>query len=540
MEFFVAVIASSIVLYNEYRLMVPGIVSGVTGLLLTGLARACFVIGSERSGSELAIQARLRSYHAFVLITVLLGTLISGALAASFERVQKSHHTLALSNQTIALMIINTISIVGTAFSGSSILAYSPISFDDTKLQFSNIPLWSTDFITSAVSSLLILLGSIHVSPVSYVSWIQITSYLVATMSLAGVEQIHQFVLICMDNTQQQIAKSFKNNQESRECRKPSRILTLGIVSAMVLLFSFSLSFLASISINSFPPGLPTSLDLQYKPDSKFDIVVSMYHEDPASVKHMLQNMKATTYLKTVQPNIIIYTKDPKADLTQLKQATGAHTVHRLENLGREGATYLWHIINRWDSLAEKTMFIQAHAHNMRELIPRINTYLVPQTGMLSLGFTGVTCSCTSCSDRWGWEDTWNVVPTLFERIYNTPCTPSTPEILLSYKGQFVASAPRIRGIQLKHYQRLLETITSKAEWANQTMVGADVGSGDLWGMSEDTPDNPVFGFTVERVWSLLMQCATDAGIAARCPSLLSGMGRGGRVEDCQCLDQST
>jgi hypothetical protein len=65
--------------------------------------------------------------------------------------------------------------------------------------------------------------------------------------------------------------------------------------------------------------------------------------------------------------------------------------------------------VSKWDSLAEQTLFIQAHAHNIRELLPRINDYLVAGTGMLSLGFTGVTCDCNSCTDRWGWEDKWEV-----------------------------------------------------------------------------------------------------------------------------------
>ena len=45
--------------------------------------------------------------------------------------------------------------------------------------------------------------------------------------------------------------------------------------------------------------------------------------------------------------------------------------------------------------------------------------------------------------------------------------------------------------------------------------------------MGDDRLDNPHFGFTIERIWGLLGQCATDRRVAVRCPSLLSGMGRG-------------
>jgi hypothetical protein len=250
--------------------------------------------------------------------------------------------------------------------------------------------------------------------------------------------------------------------------------------------------------------------------------------EDPKFVKKMLDAIKSTSMLKDIKPNVILYTKDQDVVLSKLKEATGANSVERLDNLGREGGTYLEHIVNKWDSLAEQTMFIQAHAHNMRELIPRINDYLVPETGMLSLGFTGVECECESCGDRWGWEDKYGAVPALFEKIHNEPCDPTTP-ILLSYKGQFVASARRIRGISRKIYGGLHEAITSKEGYShNKTYVGDAV----------DRPDNPYFGFTVERIWSLLMQCATDGRVAAKCPSLLSGMGRGGDAGDCQCLDR--
>jgi hypothetical protein len=78
----------------------------------------------------------------------------------------------------------------------------------------------------------------------------------------------------------------------------------------------------------------------------------------------------------------------------------------------------------------------------------------------------------------------------------------------------------------------LLETIT------RTSTGGGGVDNGEKGGVvGEDTPDNPYFGFTVERIWGLLGQCATDQRVAVKCPSLLSGMGRGGEVGDCGCLD---
>jgi Protein of unknown function (DUF3431) len=509
--------------------MVPGLVWGVTGVLLTGLSRACFTIGSERCGSDTAAQARLKAYHGFILITLVFGLIISGVTAHHFE------HTVSirsLSWERIILTVVNIFSFIGTVFSGTFVLAYSPISFEDANINFSNIPIRAPELLASSSSSLLVMLVAIYSTPVPYLSWVQIAGYIFANMSLIGGQQMYDYVLICMDNTQQEINKSFGDEQPI-EKRKPSKVVTGAALFCLVIFFSWIVSLLSPALINSLPPSLPTRYDLNYHPESRFDIVISMYEEDPVDVKSMLERIKSTALLSIMSPQVIIYTKNFHHDLAALQKATGADVVERLPNLGREGGTYLWHIVNKWDELARQTMFIQAHAHNMRELIPRISSYLVPDTGMLSLGFPGVTCSCDSCGDRWGWEDGSGVIPELYERIYAQACTSET-KILLSYKGQFVASARRIRGISRKHYATLLETITS-TESHNKTITGGVELEGSVTG--ENTPDNPYFGFTMERIWGLLLQCGTDGGVASRCPSLLSGMGRGGKVSDCQCLD---
>jgi hypothetical protein len=509
--------------------MVPGLVWGVTGILLIGLSRACFTIGSERCGSDTAVQARLKAYHGFILMTLVFGLIISGVMAYRFE------HNVSIRSRSwdrVILMVINIFSFIGAVFSGTSVLAYSPISFGDSSINFSNIPIPAPELLASSSSSLLITLVAIYSTPVPYLSPIQIAAYIVANMSLIGGQQIHDYVLNCRDNTQQEISKSFGDEQPI-EKRKPSKVVTGAALFCLVIFSSWTVSLLSSASINSLPPSMPTRYDLSYHSESHFDIVISMYEEDPVKVKSMLEQIKSTTLLSIMSPQVIIYTKNPHHDLVALQKVTGADVVERLPNLGREGGTYLWHIVNKWDELARQTMFIQAHAHNMRELIPRISSYLVPDTGMLSLGFPGVTCSCNSCSDRWGWEDGSGVVPDLYGRIYAQDCTSET-NILLSYKGQFVASARRIRGISRTHYATLLETITS-TESDNKIVTGGVELEGGVTG--ENTPDNPFLGFTMERVWGLLLQCGTDVRVASRCPSLLSGMGRGGKVSDCQCLD---
>jgi hypothetical protein len=97
----------------------------------------------------------------------------------------------------------------------------------------------------------------------------------------------------------------------------------------------------------------------------------------------------------------------------------------------------------------------------------------------------------------------------------------------LSYKGQFVASASRIRGVPLDIYDGLHDAITSTSGWSHDPLI---------IGERMDEPDAPYFGYSLERIWNLLMQCS-NTRIATMCPSLLGQWRRFGRVEDCQCLD---
>jgi len=501
--------------------MVPGLIWGVTGILFIGVSRAFFTIGSDALGSSQ--DTRRNSYHGFIVMSLTLGIVLSVISSWAIENVRMAY---SISLPTFAMIIVNIVAAVGTAFTGGTLFAYSPISFTDVRSGYSSIPVSRTDGLASATSNFLVLLTAAYTRPRVVVSWIQLASSIAAALSLAGYTHIHLVLLGAINLTSQRFSDAF--NRPSNEIRRGSRVFTFCALLLLIILSSGCISSLYSFSINSIPPSFPTSLDLKYSPPSRFEIVVAMYAESPESVKRMLDRVKQTTLLSNLTPDIIIYTKDPEANLEELKSLTGATRVERLENLGREGGTYLHHIVNNWDKLAGQTMFLQAHAHNMRELLPRINSYLVANTGMLSLGFTGVSCNCNTCEDHWGWTDSFSIIPSLYKKIYGQACDADTP-ILLSYKGQFVASGRRIRGVDKKIWNDMLEAINSKGDgWSHDPKVVGD---------ATDTPDNPFFGFTVERVWGLLMQCATDEGIAAKCPSLLSGMSNGGDVEDCQCLD---
>ncbi|PQE18158.1 hypothetical protein CJF30_00009311 [Rutstroemia sp. NJR-2017a BBW] len=522
-ETFWAICATTLVLYNENRLMVPGILFSCGAYISIGVCRASLSMASRTLMDE---DARSKSYHEFALMTMIYGAVFSSSGALKYEVDILNY----LPDSTTRLMILlGTTFTIGACLSGTTLHVYTPIcSFVSSA--HSGMPHSESvyEIGTSFFVTALIFLATLAIEPVTVVSWLQIASYLSAVICIVEFSQAHSIV----EDASNVVRKWFRDlpyvPQANGQCnQKISKLFSFLIILLTTALTTTVVSRICHLRLGTLSSGLPTSLDKSYISErSSFDIVISAYAESPSSIAHMISSIKSTSYLSTLQPRVIIYTKNPATDLSYLQNTTGADIVQLLPNLGREGATFLHHIVNSWDNLAEKTMFIQAHAHNMRELIPRIDSYLVPNTGMLSLSFSGETCSCMNCGDHFGWSDTWSVVPSLYESVYQQPCEEDT-EVLLSYKGQFVASARRIRGVQKSVYEGLLETITSESGWSHDERVVSE----------SDSPDNPDFGFVVERVWSLLMQCAVDEKVERMCPSLLSGMGWGGDVADCQCLD---
>ncbi|KAF2093497.1 hypothetical protein NA57DRAFT_48189 [Rhizodiscina lignyota] len=281
------------------------------------------------------------------------------------------------------------------------------------------------------------------------------------------------------------------------------------------------------IDTPSIPSNPGPHLDTEYNPLFDIDIVVSMYKEPIDHVEWGLKSIRKIPGFQTQR--LFIYTKDENANIEAINDAMRPFKVIHVPNVGREGETYLRHIVDHWDDLAKHTMFIQADIHNPREFIPRVRDYFdAERTGMLSLGFPGNVCDCANCGDRFGWHDDTGMVPSLYKKVYQTD--EACNRDLLSYKGQFIASARRIRGVKKEVYEDLWKAIRDPNSWAHEAKY--------LRGR-RDEMSAPIFGYTLERVWGLLMQCS-DLEIAWKCPTLLSGKRRGGSKADCQCFDETS
>lgn len=269
-------------------------------------------------------------------------------------------------------------------------------------------------------------------------------------------------------------------------------------------------------------PRIEPRLDLGYQPNGPLEVVISMYKEPTEDVASLISRLHSMPEMS--QALFTIYLKDSEADEERIMQETNSHSVVKIPNIGREAETYLNHIVNRWDNLAERTVFLQADVHNPREFYPFVERYFrANQTGFLNLGWAGNVCNSDDCGDRHGWQDETLLFPQIQSRIDHS----TRDGVLLSYKGQFVATAARIRGIDKAIYDDLWKLLTDKDSWAHKEPY--------LKGR-EDEMSKPWFGYTMERIWNVLFQCS-DMDVAWKCPTLLSGWRPGGSIADCQCFD---
>ena len=126
--------------------------------------------------------------------------------------------------------------------------------------------------------------------------------------------------------------------------------------------------------------------------EKQLDIVISHYNNSQF-IKLVDQIMKTYTKLKI---NPIIYNKSSH-NLDTL------FIVKQLENIGREGETYLHHIINNYDSLSEYTLFIQDDTNNH---IPDIDSFIAKTTKIIDSG-----------TPIYQYETTWNQNEKVVNRI---------------------------------------------------------------------------------------------------------------------------
>lgn len=318
----------------------------------------------------------------------------------------------------------------------------------------------------------------------------------------------------------------------------PRRILAAAFVTFVVLVLSPVLIGYVHFSealhkaFDSYPRLLPT-LFQHGRPRSEMptlDIVVSMYQENVTQLAEKLNTLRSLRSFEHIDIRTIIYTKDEDASLAAIHGDTNATAVFKLSNAGREGGTYLSHILLNWENLARHTLFMQAEVHQSEEVFRRISYNFNSRTGVLPLNHLE-TCDCRDCSDPWDKGSKYPRLAQLYSALNSQLCP---EQITLSYSGQIIVSAERIKQRKKEIYEHLKEVLES---------------GGDHWIHGDDRQDwrfadeksNPFFGHTIERSYMVLWNCS-DVSIVDRCRRWDEFLNDGAPLDPgvpgwCQCLD---
>lgn len=516
----------------DHRLTVPSLVSSILATLFAGVARALWKTFVRFHPDAVAKNKDQTARY------VIVGTLVGIAWTWIFW---KGEPIVALGFANIPFFIVNAVSSALALKLGKSMLLPmdDEVADPDTQAEAGDSPahhVW--DALT--LISLTGVVGCHSTLSVrrSYTSVYQFFCFLVAIICIKSRAYIdafearpqssrvshstHELEFSSEDSDAVSLTEKAERygKQTSPSSLRYKRFL-LGITAA-----SLWTAFGIFNATEQPEHRSPAFLDRNYQPQFPVEIVLSMYDEPIDKVVEVIHNLRGMPSFSDAW--VTIYIKDSSADNTAIKQRTGADYIVTLPNIGREGETYLNHVLHRWDSLARQTIFLQAGIHNPREFYTHVrNYYSRQQTGFLNLGWSGNVCNCADCGDRLFWTDTTHVLPRLYAEMYNATPT-ACEDVLLSYKGQFIVSAARIRGISKDVYKTLWQAFIDENGWAHQQAY--------LQGRP-DSMSTPDFGFTMERMWNLLFQCS-NREVAWRCPSLVSGWRVGGEVADCQCFDE--
>lgn len=553
---FVIVSACFLILYDDYRLTVNGLLFSIGAVFLAGIARIFY----RASVSSLRSTDGDIACKTYIFATVVLSALITGTWIYAGGDKEEALVT-SLTEQCTALLINLVTSSVCMIMGGSIFIPMNDMTEDHESNQEKACWMTSHSLLMFQLTGLCAYV-SLRGSCSTYISMFQILAFFCAIGCTSGsfastvsqpqaptielynpVEASSQFntkqskvnitsVIEEELNSADELAWARRRSQHRIQALRQtlakllSTILLVLVATAWIWFIIRDLDYVSFGSTKSPRPTTP--LDTAYIPSSQFDVVVSMYQEPVQEIIDMMTELNGIPSIAVNKPRLLIYTKDQEADTDMLKEQTGAADVIKLPNVGREGESYLQHIVSHWDDLAKHTLFVQADIHNAWQFYRRIRQYYLPEaTGMLSLGFSGSTCNCDECDDRFSWSDTSGIIAGVYEKVYNETC--DGKPVLLSYKGQFIASAGRIRANARSLYQDLDYALVDAESWAHQDEY--------LQGRT-DSLNAPYFGYTLERLWSIMMHCS-DAEVAAKCPTLLSGTRRWGSPRDCQCLDEA-
>ncbi|CAD6588614.1 MAG: hypothetical protein ASARMPRED_003617 [Alectoria sarmentosa] len=268
----------------------------------------------------------------------------------------------------------------------------------------------------------------------------------------------------------------------------------------------------------------------------QFDVVIAHHSEEPYYIKVWTDSLRSIPYMQELGMRIIIYTKG-SMEPAGIKEASGADEVLQLPNVGREGGTYLHHLLSVYADPPRFTLFAQAKLRKAQEegsgkmtqwLQDRLWTRFDNETGFMSMDRKHDICYCGHCTDM-GRDDFYPLWPQIYSILQGKVCQRLEGHVL-SFNGHFIVSRKRILARSREIYQYLQALVEAPEDhWIHSEpepeWFDKDKG--------KSTPSNPKFGHTLERLWHTIFTCDDPAEVVDCDATGMKAEGPGG----CSCRD---
>ncbi|CAF9933245.1 MAG: hypothetical protein ALECFALPRED_005536 [Alectoria fallacina] len=289
-----------------------------------------------------------------------------------------------------------------------------------------------------------------------------------------------------------------------------------------------TVAFEASAAVPS--PQIPVA------PKAQFDVVIAHHSEEPHYIKVWTDSLRSIPYLQELGMRIIIYTKG-SMEPAGIKEASGADDVLQLPNVGREGGTYLHHLLRAYDDPPRFILFAQAKLRKAQEegsgkmtqwLQDRLRTRFDNETGFMSMDRKHDICYCGHCTDM-GRDDFYPLWPQIYSMLQGKVCQRLEGHVL-SFNGHFIVSKKRILARSRGIYQYLQALVDAPEDHWIHSEPEPEWFEKDK---GKSTPSNPKFGHTLERLWHTIFTCDDPAEVVDCDATGMKVEGPGG----CSCRD---
>ncbi|BGP08616.1 hypothetical protein JCM10049v2_004463 [Rhodotorula toruloides] len=331
--------------------------------------------------------------------------------------------------------------------------------------------------------------------------------------------------------------------------RTPSLLSLVPFFPLLIHLLTLPVSYTSvSLACSYLPPSLrsticPTSAST---PTSRsVDLVIAYYDEALERTRNHINDVRRTPFVRKRSNRVVLYNKGPKGE-EEIRKGLGLRwtdEVVPIPNLGREGATYLTHILLHYNAtlsslvpsfhpspppaslltplshlrtthLADHTYFLQPHLAWADIAAPRMRI-VEDDSGFAHFG----PLIRGECGFDKRVDVDFPTVKELFNIFAGEMCPPTGH--LMAWSAQFAVSKRRILANPYARYSSLSSLLEAPlSHWIH-----------NLWGPNDSGgPSNPAFGHSVERAWPVIFGC-WDPKLAAECPDEVA------EKEKCQCLD---